>query len=1474
MKRQILTTIMCLTLLFLALPVINVNAKTLQQGENIALKAAASAEHENTPAKNVNNGSLATGDPYTSWNTWKSDGLLKYPTPVTLTWEEPYEISSMSVMWWADNAMLNAGGNVTFPKSCKAYYYDNTQNEWVEITDMQNEDYVDTSSVGVRYDGSNGGINGANRYWNSVLLKTPVRTTQLRLYIDRNGTGSNGVGISEWEVYGEAITDELYAAKITGKERIGLGETAEYQGYCIPAALPDVTYEWSVPEEYSDILAITNDTEFNKITVTAKNPGDAVIKLKCIYAAAERETTFPVSVESIESIDDYITTTAAGREPILPKMVVVNGISFDDPTPSLKSVNKTQNYGTEAFDFGEEFNSKLMPVEWEAADPKLYAADQAGNTFTVNGTVSYAGQQWDAKAQITVKKPVVAPDANSAVTFENVKLNDEFWQPKQKVNALNSLNAGISRIAMDAGGEPNFDNAIKKLNGEAYEPFNGFVFQDTDIYKSIEAISYTLSVIQNDTEPEIAAQRADLEQTLESWIHKIEQVQYADGYINTHFTLRSTTFAGGSSPGTHRFRDFSNHEMYIAGHFFEAVVAYTRYREGIGDPDYSLYVVGKRFADDIVRLFGPDGQRHEVPGHEEIELALVKLAKLAEEYEGEGAGQKYVDTAKLLIDRRGESQSLRESNYKGGDYSQDKTPFTQEKNGVGHAVRAAYLYAGATDVATLLPDGDADKEAYLDTLDTIWDSVENRKTYITGGIGVRSHGEDFGGDYELPNDDSYCETCASIAVANWNQRMNLVHQDAKYADVVERALYNGVLVGTNLEGNLFYYDSRLEVSNGNARSEWFACACCPPNLMRTIASLSGYMYSVHQNDVFVNMYIGSDANVNVDGTKAAIKQETKYPWEGKVSITVTPESEKIFTMNIRIPGWIQEQQNRSTVITVNGDRVTAEAVNGYVSINRKWAAGDVITVDMPMETRLTEANPNVTTNSERVAIERGPLVYSIEKAGNTSINPQVRSLNPLNFVIPRSAELTAEYNPELLNGVVEITGEVYYEESGERLLAKLQAIPYYAWNNRGDDGVYGQNNASKMLIWTKADGFGVSIHAEKDSLNIGDTAVLTGSIAAPADVSDSTYQWSVTRGESVEITDGTDSAKVTVKGVRAGESELTLTVTNSYGTQSKAYSLKVNAPTDPTDPTDPTEPVDPAVKAVEDFINNIGEKITLQSEPAILKAEQEYAALKPTQKTKVSNYGKLTQARQTCNNLKASNAVVVKINTIGTVTYSPASKNKIEEALTMYQKLSPEQKKLVTNYSVLTQSQSRYKELEKQYKDKELQANTIVKGKTYTAGSYRYKVTSLKNRTVTVTGVTKKNLTSIKVLKTVKIKGKTFKITAIGKSAFKGCTKAVKATVGKHVKTIGDNAFYRCNKLKSVALDSTELTKIGKKAFYKNNSLKKITIKSKKLKSAGAQAFTGIHKNAKIKVPSACLKKYESKILKNKGQKKTVKIVK
>lgn len=1132
-------------------------------GDNVAPLATASADAQNTPVTNVNNGALAT-NAGTSWNTWNSS---TYPTTVMLTWDAPYVLNGMRVMYWADNGNLTASGNVTFPKSCEVEYYDFETGSWQAITDMTDESGADVSTVGTKYGSADAAsdqpgnyLNGNNRYWNVVTFKEPVKTTQLRLNIERNGSGANGVGIGEWEVFGEEMTaewNELVSAQITGKERILKGETGIFTAESLPTGLDGLGYKWELTEG-SEYMSIDGAADEAQVAIQANESGYGTLNLTVSREqngeTVSRTASMQIKVDAITRIDDYVTATEAGRAPILPKTVVANGIAFDDPTPDLM--------GNNGFNFGEKFNSKLVPVEWEAVDPELYAEDKVGTTFEVKGTVTQGGDTRTAVAKVTVNEPVVTPVANSTVTFENVQLTDNFWNPKQKVNAVNSLNKAIYQIEQPSGGEPNFVNAIAKLNGEPYDEFQGYVFQDSDIYKSIEAISYTLSVINDDTDPEMVAQKAVLEEKLAYWISLIEQVQYADGYIDTHFTLRSTAHAGGSSPGTHRWHDFSNHEMYNAGHFLEGVVAYTRYREGIGDPDYSLYVVGRRFADEIVTLFGPDGTRHEVPGHEEIELALVKFAKLVEEYEGEGTGDKYVETAKTLIDRRGTNRDERESGYWGGEYSQDNASIKEITEAVGHAVRACYFYAGVTDVATLLPEDDPDREAYLNTMDAIWDSVANTKTYITGGIGVRSHGEDFGDPYELPNDDSYCEICATIALANWNQRMNLIHEDAKYADVVEKNLYNAILVGTNLTGDKFYYSTYLEARNGDPRSDWFACACCPPNLMRTIAKLSEYMYTVHGDKLFVNMYIGSDGNVNVDGTNVGLIQETEYPWNGDIKMTVNPDEEKEFTMNIRIPGWVEEQANQNVTISVNGEAVTAEAEKGYVAITRTWNAGDVVRISIPMEIRMTEADPNVEANQGRIALQRGPIVYSIEMAGNAQLNSDIANFSPLNFVIPRDAELTATYNEDLLNGVVEITGDVKYNNNGEIIDAKLQAIPYYAWNNRGNDGVEGQNNCSQMLIWTNTSGASVKIGGDSQ-LVIGDTTVLN---ALAAGMDNPTYAWTVD-GDAVEITDGADTASVTLSAVAEGEATVSVTATSGDVSVSADYTVTVTKDEPQPEPT-------------------------------------------------------------------------------------------------------------------------------------------------------------------------------------------------------------------------------------------------------------------------------------------------------------------
>ena len=1466
--------------------------KTIASGKNVASKATASAGYTNSntsgclPSK-VNDGTLATSAG-TTWNTWCKEADQTYPMPIELSWKEPYEINSMQVMWWADNAGTSG---VSFPTDCKLEYYDN--GKWVEVTEgMLNESGAEVSSVGVKYGsatetGSSAGsfLSGNNRYWNGILFKEPIRTTRLRMLVNRSGSGQNGVGIGEWEVYGEEIQadwNQLIAADITGKARILAGETATYYGDSLPNGMDGLSYQWSIPEEYQDAITITGAADQASVNVKATAKTTAKLQLTVSREKngemISKSTEFEINVDEIKKVDTYTTQTAAGKAPILPDSVVVEGVVFDDPTPELYTKNNNVN-------LGETFDSKLLPVTWENVDPALYAEDKAGTTFTVNGKLT--GTEIDAKAKITVTKNVVAPEANSTVTFENVKLTDDFWEPKQKVNALTSLNAAITKIKAASGGEPNFTNAIKKLNGEPYEAFSGFVFQDSDIYKSIEAISYTLSVIQNDTDPELVAQREKLQKQLDEWINMIEQVQYADGYINTHFTLRATSYSGGRVAGTHRWRNFSNHEMYNAGHFLEGVVAYTRYREGAGSPDYRLYVAGKRYADEIVNLFGPNGTRHEVPGHEEIELALVKFAKLAEEYEGEGAGDKYIQTAKIFIDRRGESPSLRDSGYDGyvsgqREYSQDATPIKEETNGVGHAVRACYYYAGVTDIATLLDDADQDKADYLKAMDSIWDSVANKKTYITGGIGVASHGEDFGGDYELPNDGSYCETCASIALANWNQRMNLVHEDAKYADVFEKALYNSILVGTNLEGNLFYYNSKLQVNNGNARSAWFACACCPPNLMRTIAKLSEYMYTVHGDDLFVNMYIGSDGNVNIDGTKVELKQETEYPWNGDAKLTVNPQQEKEFTMKIRIPGWTQEQNNKKVTITIGDETYTnATAEKGYVAIRRTWKSGDIVRISMPMEIRKTEADPNVTTNTGRIALERGPVVYCMEKAGNAQLNSSISNFDPLNLVIPRDSELTAEYNPELLNGVVEITGNVKYNNGSSTVDTKLQAVPYYAWNNRGDNGVQGQNSSSKMLIWTQASGEVVvpkTIESVKEPAEVktaaGTAPVLPETVEvvySDKTTGTETVVWdAVTEDQYAEagnftvngkVGDITVTVKVTVTAAQGNvtQEELDAAIKKAQEAQAKAEAAQkaaeaaqAKAEAAKTDAeavqakAEAAQAAAEAAQAKAEAAQAVAEAAQKKAEAAKADAEKVQAAVgadaeaaKKAKEDAEKAKAEAEQAKADAEKAKAeaeqakADAEQIKADTVKAKEDAEKAKADAEKILEEVKKTKADIEKLLEQ---LKQNQT---------KDDAKQDETPKTGDVVVdqSGMYNYRVTGDNTAEVISVAAKGKSAKTLKIFSTVKLSGKSYKITAIADHAFKNHKYATKVRVGKNVTKIGKNAFAGCKKVKS------------------------IVIKSKKLKSVGKYAFRNIKANAVIKVPSSKRKAYTSLIKQSKIKK-------
>jgi len=453
--------------------------------------------------------------------------------------------------------------------------------------------------------------------------------------------------------------------------------------------------------------------------------------------------------------------------------------------------------------------------------------------------------------------------------------------------------------------------------------------------------------------------------------------------------------------------------------------------------------------------FGP-GRRTDPSGHEEIEIGLCKLYRVT-------GDRKYLDEAKFLLDQRGR---LGNRGPKGdgklyGAYAQDHIPVTEQTEALGHSVRAAYLYTGMADVAALTGSMD-----YIKAIDAIWQDVVGTKLYVTGGIGASGGNEGFSGKYELPNMTAYCETCASIANILWNHRMFLMHGDGKYLDVLERVLYNAALSGISMKGDRFFYPNPLESIGQHERSPWFGCACCPSNVARFVPSVPGYAYACKGDDVYVNLFIGGEATIETAGNEVTLLQQTRYPWEGKVTITVKPQKNETFAINVRIPGWarnecvpsdlykFQDSQNAAIGLKVNGGAVSSELSNGFARIERKWQEGDTIELNLPMPIRRIIANEKVEADRGRVALQRGPVVFCLEAPDTEG--------KVLNLIIPDDAQLKAEFRPDLLNGVMTITGTAAMSkriEDGKIIQVGTKpftAIPYYAWAHRGK---------SQMSVW-------------------------------------------------------------------------------------------------------------------------------------------------------------------------------------------------------------------------------------------------------------------------------------------------------------------------------------------------------------------------------------------------------------------------
>ncbi len=575
------------------------------------------------------------------------------------------------------------------------------------------------------------------------------------------------------------------------------------------------------------------------------------------------------------------------------------------------------------------------------------------------------------------------------VDFSQVKIQDEFWSPRLDKHKSTTLKVCIDQIENKTGRIRNFENAAK---GEGEH--SGIFFDDSDVYKALEGMAYSLI---NHPDPELEAK-------CDEWIDKFAAAQQPDGYINTYYTLTGLD---------KRWTDMDKHEMYCAGHMTEAAVAYYK-----ATGKRKFLDVAIRMADHMMSVFGP-GKRDWVPGHEEIELALVKLYQVTGE-------KKYLEFSNWLLNERGHGFGSHGDGRKWNPlYYQDDKPVTQMTDIAGHAVRAMYLYCGMADVASYTHD-----QGYIGALNRLWDDVALRNMYITGGIGQSAHNEGFTEDYSLPNLTAYCETCASVGMVLWNWRMNQMTGDSKYVDVLERSMYNGALAGISLAGDHFFYVNPLASNGDHHRQEWYGCACCPSQICRFLPSIGNYIYGTSGDAVWVNLYIGGEADVEKGLT---LTQETRYPWEGDVKITVGGKLKK--ALKLRIPGWCKEYS-----ILVNGEKAEPVMDKGYAVLGRKWKDGDVIELSMNMPVEVIAADPRVKEDEGLRAIQRGPLVYCMEEADNP------KGFDELN--ISPSTAFEATFQPDLLCGV-----ETIKAVDGDQV---LNFIPYYAWDNR---------TAGKMKVW-------------------------------------------------------------------------------------------------------------------------------------------------------------------------------------------------------------------------------------------------------------------------------------------------------------------------------------------------------------------------------------------------------------------------
>ncbi len=625
------------------------------------------------------------------------------------------------------------------------------------------------------------------------------------------------------------------------------------------------------------------------------------------------------------------------------------------------------------------------------------------------------------------KAPVDYPF--TPVPFTQVKIDDDFWSKRIRTNHKVTIPISIEK-SEETGRIDNFAIAGKNAEGEFCSEYP---FDDSDVFKIIEGAAYSLQIFPD----------TKLENKIDSIINLIGDAQEEDGYLFTNRTIMGDN--GHDWIGKERWEkvDDLSHELYNLGHFYEAAVAYYQ-----ATGKRKILDIAIKSADLVDRDFGY-GKIENWPGHQEIEIGLVKLYRITGE-------KRYLDLARFFLDIRGKGTGDKKS------YNQSHLPVTEQTEAVGHSVRAAYMWTGMADVAALTGDTE-----YIDAISKIWEDVVFKKLYITGGIGAVGGHEGFGGDYELPNENAYCETCAAIANVFWNYRMFLMTGDAMYIDVLERSLYNNVLSGVSLGGNSFFYSNPLESDGRHERSEWFGCACCPSNISRFIPSMPGYIYAQKGKSIYVNLFVPGSAVFELPKGTMKLTQESNMPWNGRIVFTVQTEKKTKAALHVRIPGWASEnpvpgdlyeftKRTKSVpVFKINGNEVAPKYENGYAVLERNWHPDDKAEVIFPYKIRKIKAHPNIEDDRGKVALQLGPLVYCAESADydNSYI---------FDMFLPENNNLSFGFMPDKLGGLNVIYGEASVSklgegpDKGEIFPVKFTAIPYYAWAHRGK---------GQMMVW-------------------------------------------------------------------------------------------------------------------------------------------------------------------------------------------------------------------------------------------------------------------------------------------------------------------------------------------------------------------------------------------------------------------------